>query len=161
MSPPVSDQKTDESRQLFGSQFAAIMATLEAFPRTEMNQDLHCTTSVNNSASNEAPHKSPAERSTDKKREKGPVIIQRMSEEVRKTKFAKGMETHNHEQKLPATHSDPMQRWKSQRTLEEPWVNIGQVQICEARPEPNGGISPGQAESNAATKGSFEADELR
>ena len=137
------------------------MAIQEPFPGTEMNQDLHCTTSVNSSASNEAPHKSPAEISTHKKREKGPVIIQRMSEEVRKTKIAKCMGIHNNEQRLPANHSDPMQRWKSQRTLEEPWVNIGQVQMCETRSEPNCGIASRQAESNAATKGSLEADELR
>ena len=161
MSPPVSDQKTDVSRQMFGSQFAPVMAAQEPFPGTEADQDLHRTMSINNTASNEAPYKSPAEPSTDEKQKEGSVIVQRMTEEVSKTKIAKCMQTYNHEQKLPANHSDPMQRWKSQCTLEEPWVNIGQVQMCEARFKPNGGIVSGQPESGVATKCSFEADELR
>jgi hypothetical protein len=160
-SPPISDQKSDEFRQMFGSQFAPTMASLEHSTGSEENKDLQRVISVNSTISNETPHKSPAEPSTDKKQEESPASIQRITEEVRTTKVAKRMGRHNHKQKLPANHSDAMQRWKSQRTHEEPWMNIGQVQMCEARSESNGGIVSGQAESNAATKGSFEADELR
>ena len=124
MSPPVSDQKSDESRQMFGSQFAPAMASLEPSTGSEENKDLQRATSVNNTTDNEPPHKSPAEPSTDKKQEESLASIQRITEEVRKTKIAKSMGTPNHEQKLPANHSDPMQRWKSQRTHEEPWMNI-------------------------------------
>jgi hypothetical protein len=161
MSPPVSRQKSDESKQMFGSQFASVMAAQEPLPRTEVNQDLQRTISVNITISNEVQHKSPVEPSTDNKKEEGLVSIQRITQEFRTTNVAKCMETQSHKQKLPENHSDPMQRWQSQRPHEEPWVNIGQVQMCEARSEPNGSILVGQAESNVATKGSFEADELR
>jgi hypothetical protein len=160
MSPPVSEQKTAESSQMFGAQFATVMAAQEPFPDTEVNQDLHRTMSVNNATSNDAPQKSLAEPSTDKKQEDGLVSIQKITEEVRKTNIAKCMERHL-EQKLPSHDSVSMQRWKSQRAFEEPWVNIGQVQMCDAKCEPNGGILSGQAESDTATKGSFEVDELR
>lgn len=161
MSPPVSDQKSDESRQMFGSQFAPVMASLQPSTGSEENKDLQRAISVNDTTKNEPPHNSPAELSTDKKQEESLASIQRPTEEVRKTKIAKCMEAHQHEQKLPANYSDPMQRWISQRTHEEPWMNIGQVQMCEARSELYGGIVSGPAESNAATKGSFEADGLR
>ena len=147
--------------QMFGSQFAPVMATQKPFPGKEVNQDLQRTMSVNSTINDEAPHKSPTEPSTDNKQEEGSVRIHRTTKKIRKTEIARRMEVHKHEQKLPSNYSDPIQHWKSQCTLEEPWVNIGQVQMCEARTEPNGGIVLGQAESNAATKGSFEADELR
>ena len=147
--------------QMFGSQFAPVMATQKPFPGKEVNQDLQRTMSVNSTINDEAPHKSPTEPSTDNKQEEGSVRIHRITKQIRKTKIAKSMETHKNEHILPANNPDPLQRWKSQRTLEEPWVNIGQVQMYEARSKFNGGIVSEPADSNAATKGSFEADELR
>ena len=146
---------------MLGSQFAPVMSVQERFPGREVNQDLQHTISVNKTTSSEAPHNSPTNPSTDQKQKEDMVNIQRITKKVRNTKLAKCMEAHQHEQKLSANYSDSMQRWISQRTHEEPWMNIGQVQMCEARSELNGGIVSGPAESNAATKGSFEADGLR
>jgi hypothetical protein len=161
MSLSIADQERGQATQKLGSQFEAFEAIQAPFRVQEMNQDLDHIMAANETDNEEASSNPLSAPSRFEKQESDFIDISRCTGDSRKNHITSIVGDHTNQHEASFTKSDPTQRWSSQHTLEEPWINIGQVGVCIGQSMPKTAVGPSKVSSAAAVKGSLDADEVR